>query len=221
MEKFRMSHNKLLIVALAVAVGSLCQPAHASNEVYLGAGTTGIAAGYGHSLSAHTSVRVEGNYLNYSRSFNTSSAKYNGNLKFADVAAYYDMFFAGPFRLTAGLMVGSHSLDADGKATGGTITINHQQYDATGQWVHAKAKYSTVRPYLGLGWGHRPEHSGFGFFGDVGVAYGKPSVSFNVSDGLRLAAGDANIAAERASVQSKADNLKFYPVVRVGFDYEF
>jgi len=214
-----MTFHKPLILALALAVGALSTQAHASNEVYVGAGTSGVTVGYAHSLGERTGVRIEGNYLNYSRDFSTSDARYDGKLKFADVAAYYDMYFAGPFRLSAGLMVGSHSLNADGKASGGTITINGARYDATGEWVHGKAKYSTVRPYLGLGWGHRPEHTGVGFFGDVGVAYGNPDVSFNVSQGLQAEAGAANIEAERQRIQNKADNLKFYPVIRVGLDY--
>jgi hypothetical protein len=216
-----MSLHKPLIIALALAASSIATSAFATNEVYFGAGTTGATAGYGFSIGPRSSVRVEGNYLNYSRNFHTSDAKYNGTLKFADVAAYYDFFFAGPFRVTAGLMSGSHSLTANGTASGGTITVNHQQYDATGQWVQAKAKYATVRPYLGLGWGHRPEHTGFGFFGDVGVAYGNPTVSFATSDGIRQAAGAANIEAERQLIQSKANNLKWYPVARVGVDWSW
>lgn len=214
--------SKTFAVAIALAGAILAaSAAHASDEAYFGVGTTGVTGGYAHSLGAHTGFRVEANYLNYSRDFNTSDARYNGKLKFADAAAYYDVFFAGPFRLSAGLMVGSHKLDAVGNGTGGTVTINHQQYDASGEWVHAQAKYSTVRPYLGLGWGHRPEHTGLGFFGDVGVAYGSPSVSFATSPGLQAAAGEANIEAERQQVQDKADNLRFYPVVRVGLDYTF
>lgn len=214
--------SKTLAVTLALAaVAFSTTAAHASDEVYFGAGTTGATAGYAHSLGARTGYRVEANYLNYSRDFNTNDARYNGKLKFADVAAYYDVFFAGPFRVSVGLMIGSHKLDALGTATGGTVTINHQQYDASGEWVHARAKYSTVRPYLGLGWGHRPNHTGFGFFGDVGVAYGSPDVSFSTSPGLQAEAGAANIEAERQHVQDKADNLRFYPVVRVGVNYTF
>lgn len=204
-------------------IASVVPAVHAAdnNEIYAGAGTTGITAGYGHALGEHTGLRVEANYLNYSRDFHSHDAKYNGKLKFADIGAYYDLFFAGPFRVTGGLLIGQSQLTGDGKADGGTITINHQKYDAAGQWVHAKAKYSTVRPYLGLGWGHRPEHGGLGFYGDVGVAYGSPDVSFHVSDGLQQEAGQANIDAERRSVQSKADDLKWYPVIRVGLDYTF
>ncbi|TAM33764.1 MAG: hypothetical protein EPN61_18135 [Burkholderiaceae bacterium] len=214
--------SKTLAVTLVMAAALFgVTTVHASNEVYFGAGTTGITGGYAKSLGERSGVRVEANYLNYSRNFNTSDAKYDGTLKFTDVGAYYDVFFAGPFRLSAGLMIGTHKLEADGQASSGTITINHQQYDATGEWVRAQAKYATVRPYLGLGWGHRPERSGLGFFGDVGVAYGSPSVSFRTSPGLQVAAGSANIEAERENVQSKADNLRFYPVVRVGLDYTF
>ena len=106
-------------------------------------------------------------------------------------------------------------------ATNGTVTINHVQYDASGQWAKGTIKFKSVSPYLGLGWGHRPERGGFGFFGDLGVAYGKPTVTLNVSDGLRQAAGDANIAAEQATLQDKANKAKFFPVLRIGVDYQW
>lgn len=215
-------HSKTLALALAVS-GALftATSAQASHEVYLGVGTTGLTGGYAHSLGERSGVRVEANYLNYSRDFSTSDADYAGKLKFADVGAYYDVFFAGPFRASAGLMIGTHKLEAEGRAHNGTVTINGQRYDASGEWVRAKAKYATVRPYLGLGWGHRPERDGLGFFGDLGVAYGSPSVSFGTSPNLQAAAGQANIDAERRNVQDKADKLRFFPVIRVGLDYAF
>lgn len=192
-----------------------------ANEVYAGVGTLGGTLGYGYALGERSAVRIEGNYLDYSRSLNSGSEKYRGNLKLGSIGAYYDLFFAGPFRVTGGLLFGSNSFSGDVVANGGTVTINHQQYSAAGQYAHVGVKFPSVSPYLGLGWGHRPERGGLGFFGDIGVAYGSPTATLSVSNGLQLAAGSANLAAEQSSLQHDANKLKFYPVLRVGLDYQF
>lgn len=213
----------LLFAAASLALASLAGTAAAADthEMYVGVGTTGATIGYGQAFGPRTALRVEGDFLSYSHDFNTSSANYKGKLKIAAAGIYYDAFVAGPFRLTGGVLIGKREFNGHADGIGGTVTINHQQYSAAGQFIDARAKYSTVSPYVGLGWGHRPERGGLGFFGDVGVAYGHPSVSLNLSPELAQAAGAENVAAEKASLESKADNLKVYPVVRVGIDYQW
>jgi hypothetical protein len=214
-----------IAVALVAAASSFAMPINAQatsrHEVYAGIGTLGGTLGYGYALGTHSAIRVEGNYFDYSRSLKSSSETYRGSLKLGTIGAYYDLFFAGPFRLTGGVLLGTNSFSGDVVASSGTITINHQQYSAAGQYAHVAAKFATVSPYLGLGWGHRPERGGLGFFGDLGVAYGKPNVTLAVSNGLQQAAGSSNIAAEQSSLQHEANKLTFYPVLRVCLDYQF
>ncbi len=214
-----------IAVALMVAASSLAVPVNAQaigrHEVYAGIGTLGGTLGYGYAMGRHSAIRVEGNYLDYSHSLRSSSETYRGSLKLGTVGAYYDLFFAGPFRFTGGVLLGGNTFSGDVVASSGTITINHQQYSAAGQYAHVAAKFATVSPYLGLGWGHRPQRGGLGFFGDVGVAYGKPNVTLAVSPGLQQAAGSSNVAAEQSSLQHEANKLSLYPVLRVGLDYQF
>lgn len=219
-----MKHLYVLALAMAAITAipaAACAEGTNGNEIYAGVGTTGGVLGYGYSLGDHSALRVEGNYLNYSHNFNTSSAKYNGNIKVSLLGAYYDWFFAGPFRLTGGVMAGTREFTGNAVGSSGTVTINHQQYSVAGEYVHASAKYNTVAPYVGVGWGHRPGRGGLGFFGDVGVTYGHPNVKLGASPGLVQAAGSNNIAAEQSILQSKANKLAFYPVIRVGVDYQF
>jgi len=214
----------LTIIASAITLSaSFTASASGSdrNEIYAGVGTLGGTLGYGYGLGNHSGIRVEGNYLNYSRSFKSSSEKYQGTLKLGTLGAYYDLFFAGPIRLTGGLLFGSNHFDGDVNASGGSVTINHQQYSAAGQYARVKVKFPSVSPYIGLGWGHRPERGGIGFFGDVGVAYGSPTATLSVSSELAQAAGSSNLASEQSSLQHDANKLQFYPVVRLGLDYEF
>ena len=65
-----------------------------------------------------------------------------------------------------------------------------------GETISAKLKWPPVRPYLGIGCGHNPvAKPGFSFAADIGVVFGKPSLSFNVPEDLAQQAGAANVAA--------------------------
>jgi hypothetical protein len=127
-----------------------------------------------------------------------------------------------PFRFTAGVLVGSDGLSGDAMSMSGTYTVNGVTVPTNGEAIHAKLKYPTVRPYVGIGFGHTAlAKKGFSVAFDAGVAYGKPSVSFDVPADIAAAAGQENIDAERQSLQSKANNLKFYPIVKVALTYRF
>jgi len=190
-------------------------------EIYFGIGTTGATLGYGHAFGTHTALRLEANFLSYSRDVSTSSGDYHGSLKLSTLGAYYDAFLLGPFRVSAGLLAGTNKFDGNAVVTNGQITINNQQYNAAGEWAKGTVKFKSLSPYFGIGFGHRPQRGGLGLYGDLGAAYGRPDVSLAVSDGLRAAAGDSNIAAEQATLQDKADKLKFFPVIRIGLDYQW
>jgi hypothetical protein len=62
---------------------------------------------------------------------------------------------------------------------------------------------------------------GFSVAFDAGVAYGRPSVSFDVPADITAAAGAQNVAAQEQDLQSKADRLEFYPIVKIALTYRF
>lgn len=192
-------------------------------EVYTGVGTTGLTLGLDQALSQYHGLRVDANGFNYNRSFDSGNMHYDGKLKLRSAGFYYDFHpFAGSFRLTAGALVGNDKVSATGTSnSNGTYTINGQQYSAAGSSIHADAKFPTVRPYLGIGGGQNDTSKGLGFFWDVGVAYGKPSVTYTASQSLVDAAGQSNIDEEKRQLQDKMDKLRYYPVVRLGISYAF
>ena len=206
-----------LLVPLLAAIGA----AHAG-EVYLGAGTTGIVLGVGGQLNARTGIRLEGNALNYSRSVSTANVDYDGKLKSDGGSVLLDLFpiYGAPFRFTAGAAFGNNRLNAVGVPRNGTFTINGQTVSAAGQSINITIKQPSVQPYLGIGLGHT-QNKGWGFFADLGATYGKPTVDLTATPGLVAAATQANIDAERADVQHKADQYKFWPVVKLGITYAF
>jgi hypothetical protein len=207
-------------VLAALAVASIA-PASFAGEIYSGVGTDGIAAGYAQSITPLLCARVEGEFLDFSKGISTSNVNYDGKLKNASAGLFLDVFpFRGNFRITAGALIGDRRIDvtANGQSN---VTINGKSYNSVGQSLNGSAKFPTVSPYVGIGFGHQATHKGFGFYGDLGVAYGRPNVSLTASPGLLAEAGQANIDAERQQLQNKANNLKFYPVIDVGVKYAF
>jgi len=86
----------------------------------------------------------------------------------------------------------------------------------------ATVKYPSVMPYLGIGFGHKPVTTrGFGFMADLGVAYGRPHVSYTVSPALLALAGANNVNAEEQDISNTANRYRFYPIVQVGVSYRF
>ncbi|CAH0446847.1 hypothetical protein LMG10661_02910 [Ralstonia syzygii subsp. syzygii] len=126
-----------------------------------------------------------------------------------------------PVRLTAGVLVGDDRIDGTATSQSGTYTINGVSVSSAGESVTAKLRFPAVRAYLGIGFGHNPRTKGLSVAFDAGMAFGKPSVSFNVPPNIAAAAGASNVSAEEQNLQSKANNLKFYPILKAAVTYRF
>ncbi|CAB3780218.1 hypothetical protein [Pararobbsia alpina] len=216
---------KKVAVALAVAtLAIVAAPAAYAQEIYTNVGTEGLGAGYGYSINSFVNVRGEFNGMAFSRSFDAGDAHYDGKVNLYHGGLYADVFPVPAiigFRVTAGLLIGGDNISADATSMSGTYTINGVTVPTNGEVIHAKAKFSAVRPYLGIGFGHNPMNRGLSMFFDAGVAFGKPSVSYDVPADIAAAAGPQNVAAEEASLQDKANNLSVYPIIKVGLSYRF
>lgn len=214
----------------AVAAGfvlTVGSSAHAqvSQEVYGQIGTEGVGIGYGHVLGSMVNARIEFNGFALSHDVTAGDLDYHAKLNLYHAGLYADFFPAPsyvPFRLTAGLLIGGDNIDADANSVSGTYTINGRTYSSLGQTIHAKASYPTVRPYLGIGFGHSPRATrGWGLFFDAGVAYGRPHLDFDVPPAIVAEAGQANVDAEEQQLRDKVDRYRFYPVVKIGVTYRF
>jgi len=202
----------LLSVSAATAIAS---------ETYVGIGTTGFEVGYGQKLSETSGIRIDAEFFSYKRNFSTNNTDYNAKLKFGNAGVFYDYFVGETFRLTGGALIGKRKLDGAGRPTGGVININGTNYPAAGESLTLDARFPTVSPYLGLGWGHKQISSGPAFFFDLGTAVGRPKVKLTATPGLVAAAGQRNIDAEERAAQDKANKLRVFPVVKLGFGYSF
>jgi len=216
---------KRLVVALFAGFATLHGPLAFADEVYGQVGTEGLGMGYGHGFGTQVGARAEFNGFSFSHSFNSGGLHYDGTATLAHAGLYGDFFPAPtvvPFRFTAGLLIGGDNVDATATSMSGTYTINGVAYPTLGESIHAKATFPAVRPYLGIGFGHSPlATKGFSMFFDAGVAYGKPHVDFDVPADIVAEAGQANVDAEKQSLQNTADRLRFYPIVKIGVTYRF
>jgi len=127
-------------------------------------------------------------------------------------------------------------IQLDAKATpneAGNITINDTTVSfGPGDFVEAQVKFPTVAPYLGIGFGHHNDKTtGFGFVFDLGVSFGKPKTTMNVSDNFKnkldIAAAlnnttaAAEIEAQRKELADTADKITIFPHLYLGLSYRF
>ncbi len=192
--------------------------------VYGVAGTGGLGVGLNLPIGPALGVRGEIASLTESDTYTEDQITYKGDLKLKGNGAFVDFRpFMGVFRLVGGATFGGSSGSLLAQASDGTVTINGQRFDATGNSLRADIKYPSTMPYLGVGWGHgRSGAPGWTFAVDLGVSIGKPKVKLVGSGGLLTQPGAAvAIAAEERKVQDDLNSARVLPVVKVGFGYQF
>lgn len=213
--------SKLNLLALLPALMT-AQAAHAV-DAYAGIGTTGLLVGIEHHYSDAVGVRADLNAASISRDTSDNSATYHGTAHLSALGLFADYHpWGSGFRISGGALIGNSYVD--GSATpsaNGTFVLNGVAVSAPGESLSARIKLPSVRPFLGLGWGHAPKDTGlFGQF-DLGVAYGRPDVTLSATPNLAAAAlaAGTSIEAERARLQSKANDFRLYPVIRAGLGW--
>lgn len=222
-----MTSSKTWTGAAALAILLATTGAHA-REIYGDVGTEGVGIGYAQPLGTRDNIRVEVHGFKLSRSFSAGDTRYDGTARIAHAGIYGDFFPAPtviPFRLTAGVLLGSDEINA----TATSLTQTYAGHLPPGislsglnQPIHATARFPAVRPYLGIGFGHTPvAKPGFSAFFDAGVAYGRPHFSYDVPADVALFAGPKVVSEEEQQLEDKLKKLRFYPVVKLGVTYRF
>ncbi|MGV3740762.1 MAG: hypothetical protein ACO1NO_00445 [Burkholderiaceae bacterium] len=191
-------------------------------------GTQGVGAGVSVPLTDSSALRLELNGLSVSKDFTEGSIDYDGQLKNTSIAALYDWHFSpvSSFRVTAGLVFNDGGLQARGTSSAsGSYTVGGTTVSVgAGERIDAKADFRKISPYIGIGWSKAVKEKGLSFFGDIGAFYAKPQARLDLTPALEAAVNAADPAAierETARVQDRADNLKWYPVLRIGVRYTF
>ena len=212
---------------MASAIGSVACAAEFGGT--LSAGTTGIGLHLSTELMPKLNARVGFNALNYNYNGNTSNASYDFKLKLSTFDALLDYYpGATAFRLTGGLVYNNNKVDATVTPnSSGSYTFQGNTYSsASAGQVNGNVDFRKIAPYIGIGYGNAVKEKGFSFSGDLGVIIsGDPRsnlTSSNCTASVAICARLASdVAAENADLQSKLNNLRYYPVARVGVSYKF
>lgn len=212
---------KAVILLAALTLGGNA----AASDFWLGAkvGTLGLGLEGTWRPLKWMDVRVGGNAFTYTDSGSQAGINYDADLKLSTYYATANLRFpVSPFRLTGGLYANQNeilmvSTDSPTFDIGGNVFTSADVGTLT-----SETSFNSTSPYLGAGF----DFTVFGKVGmnlDFGVLWqGDPKVSLS-STGL-LANDPTFLAAleqERQELEDEVDVLKAYPVVSLGFNFNF
>ena len=172
--------------------------------------------------------------------------KYNFDVETQDMLATVDWHpYAGSFKASVGVIINSSNLNGTitPNIQAQSFTFNDITYSTEDiAKVITKADFDPVAPYVGIGWDTSwNKKSGWGFTFDIGVIHqGSASIDYTVAykevpqtgnaavDAAANAARetlkseiDANLAAEKKSLQTQLDKYEYLPYITIGVNYKF
>jgi hypothetical protein len=198
-----------------------------AGESYVKVGLPGVVVGYAHSVNDQLGLRIDaGTTGSISRERTESDVPYRARMKYNRVGLFGDYRpFGGRFRLTAGLTVNDASIKLDSRFDGATeVTINETTITpSAADYFRAHVKIPRLTPYFGIGWGHQPRETGFGFVADLGVSIGKPKVTVeqNLTDNHPGLISQEDVDTETRQLKDKVGKLRVLPHVAVGMSYRY
>jgi len=183
--------------------------------------------GYGIELSAGVadklSVGLGFNNASRTRQDNTNGVDYEfeWKLRSAELLANFHPM-GGAFRLRAGVLLNRNEFGLKGKPSGGTYEFNGVTYPAAQVGsLTGKLSFNKTSPYLGLGWGNRPNGS-WGVTFDLGAVYqGKPKLGLQATGAAADPALAADLEAERQQAEDDLSSFKWWPVIQLGMYFRF
>ena len=160
-----------------------------------------------------------------------TDADYEGDLNLFNVSTLLDIHPSrkSGFKLSGGLVFTDNNVEGTA-TTDETITIGDRQFsgEELGSVDSDIDISSSLSPYVGLGWGNAvSEDKGLGFWFNAGVMFGgSPEVNLtpNISQDVPAeveAEINAAVEDEEAELEDEIGFFEVYPVVSLGFSYQF
>ena len=215
--------------ALAALVILLCGSAAADFGVGVKAGTLGIGAEARWSPIPWLDVRVGANSYDYEDNGAQAGINYDATLVLDSYYATGNFRFPlSPFRITAGAFANGNEFQMLSQdVPGGSLTIGGNTFSADDVGsLQSVTSFGSTAPYLGIGY----DFELFGKVGlnlDLGVLWqGEPEVTLDAT-GLATAPADVQallapaIEAERVELEDELSDFKAWPVISLGFIYNF
>jgi hypothetical protein len=187
-------------------------------QVAIAAGTLGVGAQVSRLVADRVALRAGASAFgvrldDVTREGLTADA----TLRLVTAQALVDLypFGAAPLHLTAGVVTGTTRALVRARPEAGTLTINDEVYPsgAVGR-LDGDVTVPRTMPYVGLGFG-RPRRHGLALvpFADVGVAFGRPTVTLRAEHASRDPQLAADVAAQRRRLQDDVGRFPVLPVV--------
>ena len=213
---------KNILLAFAVSTVSICSHA---GDLYGGVGFPGLTLGYGHPVSDSLVVRAEfSGGLSADKSGTRDGIDYVGSLKAQSIGGFVDWFPSSTnFRLTAGLTSNDTKLSLKSIANGsGNATLNGKTVSFADETFNIDVKYPSVTPYVGLGYGFKPNSGkGWGFYTDIGVLIGKFEATTTTSIVGKQGITQADVDAQTQKLRNDLNKLSVLPKLSIGARYSF
>jgi hypothetical protein len=214
--------KKILCVLIVAAVTVAPSQTRAQAGIAIHAGTLGVGVDIGTTFGSRVGLRSGFSFFPLEIDATVSDIDYQIDFASPTFTVMLDLYLAGPVRLSGGAVYSTDDIVLAGELTGpvdinGTPYLPIQVGTLTGTVIT-----NELSPYAGIGIGN-PGGSKFGFFLDLGVAFhGIPGFDLT-ADGP--ASGDpqfdANLEAERLSIEDDLSKWPVYPVGKIGFSIGF
>ncbi len=219
---FQLVSALLAIIMMTVPPSVAQRPAGHDASLAFRFGTLGLGLEAAKLLSGSVSLRLGANVLSYNTHGSNSDVDYAVDVKLHAISALLDLHphHRGSFHFTGGIMTNPLTVDASGVPTSsGTFKLNGHTYStaAVGA-LSAEGKFSSVGPYVGLGFG-TPARTGGAvkFLFDVGAVIGKPTVTLTAAGAATNPQLAADLAIQRETTQHDIRKYaKAYPVISFG-----
>ena len=193
--------------------------------------TLGLGGQVVRKIVPQLNARVGVNAFGFGFDLEETDIDYDADLNLFNVSTILDYHPAkgSGFKLGGGLVFANNNIEGT-STTDQTIEIGDREFSAD-QLGSVDADIEITRdvaPYLGIGWGNAVgEGKGLGFWFNAGVIFGgspEIEVSPNISDGVsEEVVAEINEAAEQEEedLEDELDFISIYPVVSLGFSYQF
>lgn len=215
--------RKAILIPFLAAL--FCSTAVANDDIWVGvkAGTLGLGAEVSWRPIRWLDLRAGGNFFDYKDSGSQAGVNYDAKLELQTIYLTGNLRFPlSPFRVTAGAFSNGNELRL--------VSQEMESYNLGGQTysqadvgvLESRTRFDSMSPYLGAGFDFSVMNR-LGLSLDFGVLWqGDPIVTLT-SDGA-LASNEtflANLEAERRQLVEELKDFKAYPVISVGFNFNF
>ena len=216
--------TKVIVILATYALSSVTS---ANDDIWFGvkAGTLGFGAEVSWRPIGWLDVRAGTNFYDYDDSGSQAGVNYDATLALDTFYLTGNFRFPlSPFRLTAGAFTNNNELTlASQDATSFLIGSNPNPYSSADVGtIQSVASFDSVAPYLGAGFDFDLMDR-LGLSLDFGVLWqGDPNVTISATGLLGSNASFlADLEAERQELLNKVEDLKAYPVISIGFNFNF